>query len=99
VELRLARAASAPAVGSFVGEVTFDTAAATLAGGSVPQGLTVAWNAVSPGRVRFAGASLEGFGAAPVLVLRFAGRVPSADAVHVRLTEAFAVDGRVRLAP
>jgi hypothetical protein len=99
VELRLARAAATPPVGSFVGEVTFDAAAFTLAGGSVPRGLTVAWNAVALGCVRFAGASLEGFGDDPVLVLRFTGRPPSTDAFHVRVTEAFAVNGRVRLAP
>jgi hypothetical protein len=100
VELRLARAPSAPAVGSFAGELRFDPGTLALAGGEVPAGLLVLWNEVEPGRVRFAGASTEGFGDGPVLVLRFRGRggVP-ADAFGVRLEEAFGVNARVRLAP
>jgi hypothetical protein len=100
VELRLARAPSAPAVGSFSGELRFDPGTLTLDGGEVPAGLLVLWNQVEPGRVRFAGASTEGFGDGAVLVLRFRGRgaVP-ADAFRVRLEEAFGVNARVRLAP
>jgi hypothetical protein len=98
VEVRLVRAPAAPLVGSFSGEVTFDARFA-VAGADLPSGLMVDWNAVAPGRVRFAGISTAGIGDGVVLTLRLTGAVPSPAAAAVRLTEATGTDARVRLAP
>lgn len=99
-EVRLARAPSAPLVGSFSGEARFDPARFTLAGAEVPAGLTVTWNQLEPGRVRFAGVSPQGLGDGVVLVLRLSGSArPTPDTVAARLDEAFGTDARDRLAP
>lgn len=98
VEVRLVRAPSAPLVGSFSGEVTFDPRFA-VAGAELPDGLLLDWNAVAPGRVRFAGISTSGVGDGVVLTLHLRGGVASPAPTAVRLTEATGTDARVRLAP
>jgi hypothetical protein len=94
VELRLHQVEMKAEVSSFQGELAFDTTRLALAGAEVPEKLMVVWNPVAAGRVRFAGASLDGLGEAPMVVLRFipSGRV-SADLFKLRLEEVVAEEG------
>jgi hypothetical protein len=98
LEVRLVRAPTAPLVGSFTGEVTFDPRF-TVSGAEVPGGLLLDWNPVAPGRVRFAGVSTAGIGDGPVLTLRLGGRVAAPAPTAVQLSEATGTDAHVRLAP
>lgn len=70
LELRLARVGTAEQVAAYQGELAFDPAALRLAGADVPPGVAGAWNPVAPGRLRFAGAALQGIGDGPMLVVR-----------------------------
>jgi len=100
VEVRLERAAGAPAIGAFQGNLRFDAAALTVASGQFAPGVVGAWNQVEPGRVRFAGASTQGIVGGAVLVLRVTPkRALSAADFRATLEEAFGTDGRMRLAP
>lgn len=94
VELRLHQVEMKAEISSFQGELAFDTTRLALAGAEVPGKLMVVWNPVAGGRVRFAGASLDGMGDAPMVVLRFipTGAV-SADLFKLRLEEVVADEG------
>lgn len=74
VELHLRRVRVDASVASYQGEIQYDTKVLTLSGAEFPRGATGAWNEVSPGKVRFAGASLEGLADGAVLTLRFTTR-------------------------
>ena len=71
VDLYLKRVQVADDVASYQGELTYDTDVLTLDHTDLPAGMIGETNEVSPGRVRFAGASLDGVGEAPILTLRF----------------------------
>lgn len=71
VDLYLKRVQVAEDVASYQGELTYDTGALTLDHTDLPAGMIGETNEVQPGRVRFAGAALEGVGEAPILTLRF----------------------------
>lgn len=94
VELRLHQVEMKAEISSFQGELAYDTTRLAFAGAEVPGKLMVAWNPVAAGRVRFAGASLDGMGDAPMVVLRFvpAGEV-SADLFRLSLEEVVAEEG------
>ena len=57
-------------VASYQGVFGYDPAAIEIQGGSFPEGVLGAWNQVETGRIRFAGAVIEGIGTRPVLELR-----------------------------
>ncbi|HET6232837.1 MAG TPA: hypothetical protein VFE05_22365 [Longimicrobiaceae bacterium] len=71
VELYLKRVQVSPSLASFQGELTYDPRIMTLDHTDLPPGIIGATNEVSPGHVRFAGASIDGVGDVPVLELRF----------------------------
>jgi hypothetical protein len=71
VELYLKRVQTADALSSYQGELTYDPAVLTLEHTDLPAGLIGTTNETAPGHVRFAAASLDGVGDAPVLALRF----------------------------
>lgn len=56
-------------IASYQGELRFDPDVISVLGGRVPEGLMGVWHEVEPGRVRFAGVSMEGIGDEAVLVL------------------------------
>ena len=56
-------------IASYQGELRFDPDVMSVIGGRVPEGLMGVWHEVEPGRVRFAGVSMEGIGDEAVLVL------------------------------
>ncbi len=74
VELHLKRIQVDASISSYQGELEYDTGALTLAGAELPGGIVGAWNEPSTGKVRFAGAALEGIGENPVLLLRFTSK-------------------------
>lgn len=94
VELRLLQVEMEAEISSYQGELAYDTTRLAFAGAEVPGKVMVAWNPVAPGRVRFAGASLDGMGEAPMVVLRFIPRgLVGADLFKLRLEEVVAEEG------
>lgn len=71
VELQLRRVQVDAKVSSYQGELQYDTRVMKLEGAELPTGIMGAWNETAPGKVRFAGATLEGMGDGAVLTLRF----------------------------
>ena len=71
VEVFLKRVQTAEALSSYQGELAYDPAVLALEHTDLPAGLIGTTNETSPGHVRFAAASLDGVGDAPVLALRF----------------------------
>jgi hypothetical protein len=71
VDLYLHRVQVSEDVASYQGVLTYDTEVLTLDHTDLPAGMIGETNEVTPGRVRFAGASLDGVGDAPILTLRF----------------------------
>lgn len=87
-ELRLHQVQMSARVSSFQGELAYDAGELELAGAELPRGLMVAWNEVERGKIRFAGATTEGLGGEPMLVLRFVPRaVVSAALFELRMEE------------
>ena len=76
LELRLHQVGVKAIVASYQGQLGFDGGAVRVAGARVPDGIAGAWNEVQPGRVRFAGAALDGIGERPMLVLRAVSAAP-----------------------
>lgn len=74
VELRLHQVQTSARISSFQGELGYDAARLALAGAELPANVMVAWNEVGAGKVRFAGATAEGLGDAPMITLRFIPR-------------------------
>jgi hypothetical protein len=71
VQLHLRRVQVEAGIASYQGELTYDTGSLTLRSAELPRGITGAWNQTAPGKIRFAGAALDGIGDRPVLVLHF----------------------------
>lgn len=71
VELHLRRVGVEAKIASFQGELTYAADRLTLAGAELSPGVMGAWNESAPGKVRFAGAAMDGVGDGPVLRLRF----------------------------
>lgn len=71
VQLYLKKVQVDAPISSFQGEFDYDSQGLTLAEAEIPQGITGAWNKTADGKIRFAGAALEGVGEGPVLTLRF----------------------------
>lgn len=100
MELYLSRVDVPALIGSYQGEIGYDTGALTLARAELPRGITGAWNEVSPGKVRFAGVTLQGVAGGPVLVLNFTARGPvAAEGFTVRMKEVAAAGDYSDLAP
>lgn len=100
VELRLRRVEVASEVASYQGELVFDREQMTLRGAEVPTGIMGAWNEVEPGRIRFAGARIDGVGNGAVLVLRVTPKgALEPEAFQVRLTELTEVGSFTDLTP
>lgn len=70
VELRLHRVEVLSRIASYQGELRFDPDRLALQEVSFPEGVLGAWWEVKPGRLRLAGARLEGLPEGAVLVLR-----------------------------
>lgn len=85
VALELRRKEVVSAVASYQGELTYDPARMKLAAAEIPQGVMGAWFEVEPGRIRFAGARLEGMIDGPVISLSFDLIAPGVDAGAFRL--------------
>lgn len=80
-------------VASYQGVFTFDPEAIEIQGGSFPDGVLGAWNQVETGKVRFAGAVLEGIGSRPALELRIRlRRIPTERDFSVELEEMVAAE-------
>lgn len=73
-EVRLHRVQNSSSIASFQAELAYDTAQLSVLGGDFAATVDGAWHEVSPGRVRFAGASAAGLGDAPLATIRFASR-------------------------
>jgi hypothetical protein len=73
VELSLRQVPGGLRFGSYQGEFVFDPSVLTFQSATLPTDVTGAANEVSPGHVRFMGASLDGVEGA-VLQLQFAGK-------------------------
>lgn len=100
MELYLSRVDVPALIGSYQGEIGYDTGALTLARAELPRGITGAWNEVAPGRVRFAGITLQGLADGPVLVLNFEARGPvAAEGFTLRMKEVAAAGDYSNLAP
>jgi len=91
VELQLRRIQVEDKVSSYQGQLEYDTGKLTLEGAELPNGISGAWNEIAPGKIRFAGATLEGIADAVVLTMRFTakGNV-QASAFKVRMEEVVA---------
>lgn len=88
VQLHLRRVQVDATISSFQGELSYDTNAMTLKGAELPQAVMGAWNEIAPGKVRFAGAALEGVADAPVLTLHFeAKQAVQGNAFGVKMEE------------
>lgn len=74
VTLQLKRVQVQQQVASYQGELTYDAAALTLRDAAVPAGISGMWHEPEQGRIRFAGAAVDGLGEGAVLTLRFATR-------------------------
>lgn len=100
VELQLRRVQTSATVASYQGELEYDARALKLTGAELPKGVMGAWNETSPGKVRFAGAVLEGLADGPVLVLHFttSGSIRG-DGFRVKLEEVVATEGFTDLSP
>ncbi|HLM66639.1 MAG TPA: hypothetical protein VK358_03885, partial [Longimicrobium sp.] len=72
VQLLLQRVEVTSRVSSFQGELTFDPGQVSVGGATLPNGVVGAWNQPQPGRVRVAGAAVDGMDDGPVLTLRVA---------------------------
>ncbi|MBV9775177.1 MAG: hypothetical protein JO040_14585 [Gemmatimonadetes bacterium] len=100
MELYLNRVDVPALIGSYQGEIGYDTGALTLNRAELPRGITGAWNEVSPGRVRFAGITIQGVASGPVLVLDFTARGPvAAEGFTLRMKEVAAAGDYANLAP
>lgn len=88
VELHLKRVGVDAKIASFQGELDFAADRLTLAGAELSPGVMGAWHESEPGKVRFAGAAMEGVGDGPVLRLRFTAAGPvDGDAFRVKVEE------------
>lgn len=88
VELHLKRVGVDARIASFQGELEFATERLTLAGAELSPGVMGAWNESAPGKVRFAGAAMEGLGEGAVLRLRFTAKgAVEGDAFQVKVEE------------
>jgi hypothetical protein len=76
-EVRLHRVQNSSPIASFQAELAYDTAQLSVLGGDFAPNVDGAWHEVSPGRVRFAGATAVGLGDAPLATLRFSSRYVS----------------------
>ncbi|HEX2091742.1 MAG TPA: cohesin domain-containing protein [Longimicrobiaceae bacterium] len=91
VELHLRRVQVEDRVASYQGELEYDTGKLSLVGAELPGGIAGAWNETAPGKIRFAGATLEGIADAAVLVMRFEAKGDvKAGAFKVRMEEVVA---------
>ncbi|HEX2092061.1 MAG TPA: hypothetical protein VHG28_06645 [Longimicrobiaceae bacterium] len=81
VQLHLRRVQVESGIASYQGEFTYNVRSLTLRSAELPRGIAGAWNETAPGKIRFAGAALEGVGDRPVLVLHFdtRGAIGAAD--------------------
>ena len=74
VDVRVLREKNNSQIASFQAEFSYDTTQLGLVGGDFAPTVAGAWHEVSPGRVRFAGASEEGMADVPLVTLRFANK-------------------------
>jgi hypothetical protein len=81
-------------VSSYQGELRFDPEALSVVAGKFPEGVMGAWNEVEPGRIRFAGVSINGLGDGAALQLTVqAKRALLAADFHVAMEEVTSADG------
>lgn len=102
VEIHLKRIQVDDRVASYQGELEFDTKVLTLSGAEIPSPVMGAWNETAPGKVRFAGAALDGVPDGAVLVLRFTTRGRGsvlAEDFKLRMEELVAATGFKDLSP
>ncbi|HEU0014055.1 MAG TPA: hypothetical protein VFQ45_10250 [Longimicrobium sp.] len=74
VQLHLERVQVPGKIASYQGELTYDTGVLTLKEAELPEGVIGSAREISPGRVRFAGATPDGLEQLPALTMRFARR-------------------------
>ena len=77
-EVRLHRVGTTASIASFQAELAYDTTQLSVLGSDFGAGVDGAWFEVSPGHVRFAGASAAGLADAPLATLRFSSKQASA---------------------
>lgn len=80
-------------VASYQGVFVYEPDVLEIQTGSFPDGILGAWNQIEPGRIRFAGAVLEGIGTRPILELRGRlKRMPAKDDFFVQIEEVVAAE-------
>ena len=101
VEVRFHRVGVGARIASYQGELGLDTTRVTLIAAKLPEGLLGAWHPVDSGRLRFAGASLDGLlDAGAVLELELESATPLEEGMFsLEVEELAATDGFADLTP
>jgi hypothetical protein len=101
VEVRFIRVGVPTRIASYQGELRLDTNRVSLVAATLPEGLVGAWHPVDSGRLRFAGASLDGLvDTGAVLVLEVDSAAPlEAGVFSLDVEEMVATDGFADLTP
>lgn len=76
-EVRLRRVQTSASIASFQAQLAYDTTQLSVLGAGFAAGVDGAWHEVSPGQVRFAGASASGLDDVALATLRFASKKPA----------------------